>query len=126
VCWQVASAAHATQQVSVAAWRKAAGAPLSKRARFLASCTLDCRQAPAALLCALRQRCACQRRALELHHAADGSGVGPLGVINGFVAAGSSRAPSGFGLVRLCMAHVSYQQIWAEYRVSMCQCDLSV
>ena len=71
-------------------------------------------------------RCAPQRRALQLHHAADGSGDGPLGVLNGTVAAGSSRSLPGFGLVRLCMAHGSYQQIWAEYRVSMCQCDLTV
>ena len=68
-------------------------------------------------------RCAPQRRALQLHHAADGSGDGPLGVLNGTVAAGSSRSLPGFGLVRLYLVYLSYGQILAEYRVAMCQCD---
>ena len=41
--------------------------------------------------------------------------VGPLGVLNGTVAAGSSRAPSGFCFIGLYLVYLSYGQISVRF-----------
>ena len=71
----------------------------------------------------LTRRCARQRRSLELHHGADGSGGGPSIILIGPVVVGSSRPLSERGFIGLYLVYLSYAQIWAENRVAMCQCD---